>query len=668
MSENEFINIPSRVNGSDKTRPRAHIDETMYNQMHHRSIHENDQFWAEEANRMISWYVPFKTVQYGDFGRGNIGWFLEGQLNASYNLVDRWAFERPDDIALIWEADEPGSHIYISFSELLDRVCQVAGVLHSLGVRKGDIVIIYMPMIPEAVISMLACARIGAVHSVVFAGFSSDSLRDRVQDSRTRVVMTSDEGRRGGRTIATKSIVDAALKECSSVEHVLVAKRTGAVDVPWVDGRDKWLSELAAQQRTYFPPVSMNSEDPLFVLYTSGSTGKPKGIVHTTAGYLLGAGLSVKHVFDVHPGDRFGCMADIGWITGHTYIVYGPLMNGTATLIFESTPMYPTPSRYWEVVDTHKLTQFYTAPTSIRMLRRMGPEHVQNYDLSTLRVLGTVGEPINPEAWHWYNEVVGRGHCAIVDTYWMTEGGSHMITSLPGAIKSKPGAASKPFWGLKPVLLDSQTGQELQGVDTEGVLAMSRPWPSLARTILNDHSRFLDTYMRPYPGYFFTGDSAYRDKDGYIWIRGRVDDVINVSGHRLSTSEIESALAEHPGVAESAAVGAPDELTGQTIAVFVALKPDYVYDSLEDLTKELSIKVRRAIGPFATPKRILCVRDLPKTRSGKIVRRVLRKIVCNEADQLGDLSTLSDPSVLDHLLVRADIGATAPCMTSRYCD
>ncbi|KAL4401107.1 acetyl-coenzyme A synthetase 2 [Malassezia pachydermatis] len=650
--KDHIFDIPSRVNGSDPSRPKAHIDEIVYPTMHHRSIHEGDQFWEEQANTVLSWYTPFRTVQYGGFERGDASWFLEGQLNACYNLVDRWAFEKPDDIAIIWDSDEPGHEQYITFAELLERVCKVAGVLQSLGVKKGDIVIIYMPMIPDTAVCMLACARLGAVHSVVFAGFSSDSLRDRVQDSNARVVLTSDEGRRGGRTIATKSIVDAALKECPTVEHVLVAKRTGAVDVPWVDGRDKWLDELAAGQRSYIAPVPVNSEDPLFVLYTSGSTGKPKGIVHATAGYLLGAALSVRHVFDVHPGDRFGCMADIGWITGHTYIVYGPLMNGTTTLIFESTPMYPTASRYWDAVDKFKLTQFYTAPTSIRMLRRMGTEYIEKHDLSSLRVLGTVGEPINPEAWHWYHEHVGRGHCAIVDTYWMTEGGSHMITSLPAAIKAKPGAATKPFWGLSPVLLDPQTGKEIEGNDVEGVLAMSKPWPSLARTILNDHSRFLDTYMRVYPGYFFTGDSAYRDHDGYIWIRGRVDDVINVSGHRMSTAEIESALVGHPGIAEAAVVGAPDDMTGQSIFAFVALKPDYNYESNEALIKELTIQVRRSIGPFATPKSILSVADLPKTRSGKIVRRVLRKIVCKESDQLGDLSTLQDPSVVDELIAK----------------
>lgn len=661
MSKAGIFDIPARLNGSDPSRPKPHIDEIVYPSMHEASVNESDKFWAEKAHDVISWYSPFRTVTYGGFERGDASWFLEGELNACYNLVDRWAIERPNDAAIIWEADEPGNHETITFSQLLERVCQTAGVLRSLGVKKGDIVVIYMPMIPDTVICMLACARLGAVHSVVFAGFSSDSLRDRVQDSQTRVVLTSDEGRRGGRTIATKSIVDAALKECPNVEHVVVAKRTGAVDVPWVDGRDKWLQELAQAQRSYLAPVPVNSEDPLFVLYTSGSTGKPKGIIHSTAGYLLGAALSVRHVFDVHPGDRFGCMADIGWITGHTYIVYGPLMNGTTTLIFESTPMYPTASRYWDVVDTHKLTQFYTAPTSIRMLRRLGTEYIEKHDLSSLRVLGTVGEPINPEAWHWYNENVGRGHCAIVDTYWMTEGGSHMITSLPGATKAKPGSAAKPFWGIQPVLLDPQTGKELSGNDIEGVLAIGKPWPSLARTILNDHSRFLDTYMRPYPGYFFTGDSAYRDHDGYIWIRGRVDDVINVSGHRLSTAEIESALVGHPGIGEAAVVGAPDEMTGQSIFAFVALKPDYHSESREALVKELTIQVRRSIGPFATPKSIVCVQDLPKTRSGKIVRRVLRKIVCNEVDSLGDLSTLSDPSVVDDLVVRAQ----PPCVPRR---
>ncbi|WFC94549.1 acetate--CoA ligase [Malassezia brasiliensis] len=611
---------------------------------------DSENFWREEAMNHLTWTVPFNTVQYGGFHYGDMAWFPDGQLNASYNAVDRWAMQRPKDTALIWEADEPGQDVSISWEELLCRVCQTAGALRTLGVRKGDIVIIYLPMIPEAAIAMLACARIGALHSVVFAGFSSDSLRDRVQDSNARVVITADEGRRGGRTIATKRIVDAALKECPKVEHVLVVKRTRTEDVPWVDGRDQWYEDVLRRERTYLPPVPMNSEDPLFVLYTSGSTGKPKGIVHTTAGYILGAAMTVKHVFDVHPNDRFGCMADIGWITGHTYIVYGPLVNGTTSLIFESTPTYPTPSRYWDVVDRHRLTQFYTAPTSIRLLRRMGKEHVEKYDLSSLRTLGSVGEPINPEAWQWYNENVGRGHCAIVDTYWMTESGSHMVSSLPGAIRAKPGSASLPFWGVEPAILDPHTGHEVEG-EAEGALCIKRPFPSMARTVLGDHDRFMKTYLKAYPGYFFTGDSAARDKDGYIWIKGRVDDVINVSGHRMSTAEVESALVGHPGVAETAVVGAPDEMTGQSITAFVALKPDYVHpESEEALLKELTIQVRRAIGPFATPKRIICVKDLPKTRSGKIVRRVLRKIVCGEADQLGDLSTVSDPEVVTDII------------------
>lgn len=518
-----------------------------------------------------------------------------------------------------------------------------------MGVRKGDAVIVYLPMIPEAAVALLACARIGAVHSVVFAGFSADSLRDRAVDCDARVVITTDEGKRGGRTIATKSIVDAALKECPKVEHCLVVKRTGA-DVPMQEGRDKWWHDAAAAERAYCPPVPVMSEDPLFILYTSGSTGKPKGVVHTTAGYLLGTALTVKHIFDVHENDRFACMADVGWITGHSYIVYGPLMNGVTTLIFESTPVYPNASRYWEVVAQHKLTQFYTAPTSIRLLRRLGEEHVKGHDLSSLRVIGTVGEPINPEAWDWYNENVGKGECAVVDTYWQTETGAHMISPFPGATKTKPGSATVPFWGVEPVLLDPQSGKLIEGNEVEGVLAIKQPWPSMARTIKGDHGRFLDVYLKPYPGYYFTGDGAARDKDGYIWIKGRVDDVCNVSGHRIGTAEIESALIQHPGVSESAVVGIPDEVTGQAICAYVALKPSFSYDSHEALVKELVLQVRRNIGPFAAPKKVLVVSDLPKTRSGKIMRRILRKIASNEADQLGDVSSLADPSVVEKIV------------------
>lgn len=552
-------------------------------------------------------------------------------------------------VAFIYEADEPGNSEEITYGELLKRVCQLANALKNMGVKKGDSVIIYLPMIPEAAISLLACARIGAVHSVVFAGFSADSLRDRTVDCEARVVITTDEGKRGGRTIATKSIVDAALKECPKVEHCIVVKRTGNEQVQMQKGRDQWYADVASRERAFCPAVPVSSEDPLFILYTSGSTGKPKGVVHTTAGYLLGTALTVKHVFDVHENDKFACMADVGWITGHSYIVYGPLMNGVTSLIFESTPVYPTASRYWQAVQQHKITQFYTAPTSIRLLRRLGEEHLKGHDLSSLRTIGTVGEPINPEAWDWYNKNVGKEQCAIVDTYWQTETGSIIITPLPGATKTKPGSATRPFWGIDPVLLDPQTGKEIEGNEVEGVLAIRHPWPSMARTVYNDHQRFLDTYLNPYKGFYFTGDGAARDKDGYIWIKGRVDDVLNVSGHRLSTAEIESALVGHPGVAEAAVVAMPDETTGQAICAYVTMKGDYDGASDDALIKELVITVRKNIGPFAAPRRIIVAPDLPKTRSGKIMRRILRKIASNEGDQLGDVSSLADPSVVDKI-------------------
>ncbi|CAO1636365.1 unnamed protein product [Sympodiomycopsis kandeliae] len=643
--------IPARLKGKGEgnhPRPKPHIDEATYKSNYQASITKPDEFWGKLAKETIDWDVPFKTVRHGGFERGDIAFFPEGQLNASYNCVDRWAFKHPEKTAIIWEADEPGQEREISYKELLAEVCQLANALTNMGVRKGDAVIVYLPMIPEAAIALLACARIGAVHSVVFAGFSADSLRDRAVDCDARVVITTDEGKRGGRTIATKSIVDAALKECPKVEHCVVVKRTGS-DVAFTENRDVWYHEILAAERAYCPPVPVSSEHPLFILYTSGSTGKPKGVVHTTAGYLLGTALTVKHIFDVHENDRFACMADVGWITGHSYIVYGPLMNGVTTLIFESTPVYPTASRYWDVVAKHKLTQFYTAPTSIRLLRRLGEEHVQGHDLSTLRVIGTVGEPINPEAWDWYNTNVGKGECAVVDTYWQTETGAHMISPFPGATKTKPGSATVPFWGVELALLDPTTGKELQGNEVEGVLAVKQPWPSMARTIKGDHKRFLDVYLKPYAGYYFTGDGAARDKDGYIWIKGRVDDVCNVSGHRIGTAEIESALIQHPGVSESAVVGIPDEVTGQSICAYVALKPTFSYDSSDLLVKELVLQVRRNIGPFAAPKKILIVADLPKTRSGKIMRRILRKIASNEGDQLGDLSSLADPSVVEKL-------------------
>lgn len=533
-----------------------------------------------------------------------------------------------------------------------------------MGVKKGDVVSIYLrtyllitfkfninvflAMTWHAVVAFLAVARLGAVHSVIFAGFSAESLRDRVVDCKSRVIITSDEGKRGGKTIATKNIVDAALKECPDVTNVLVLQRTGN-PVNMQQGRDFWWHEESAKVVPYCTPEIVNSEDPLFILYTSGSTGKPKGVVHTTGGYLLGAALTVKYIFDVHENDRYACMADVGWITGHTYIVYGPLLNGVSTTVFESTPVYPNASRYWDVVQKHKLTQFYTAPTAIRLLRRLGREHVQGYDLSSLRVIGSVGEPINPEAWDWYNEEVGKKECAVVDTYWQTETGSIIISPLPGAIPCKPGAATFPFWGVEPIILDAVSGEPLEGNDVEGVLAVKHPWPSMARTVYGDHERFLDTYLKPYPGYYFTGDGAGRDHEGYIFIKGRVDDVINVSGHRLSTAEIESALILHSGVAEAAVVGVQDELTGQAISAWVTMKPEFKGSVDENLVKELTLQVRKVIGPFAAPKALYVVGDLPKTRSGKIMRRVIRKIVASESDQLGDLSTLADPSVVEDI-------------------
>ncbi|KZP20328.1 acetate--CoA ligase [Athelia psychrophila] len=624
-----------------------HID--AYKMAHGETIgHESDKWWAKIARETLHWDRPFQTVRTGGFETGDITWFPEGGLNASYNCVDRWAFKHPDKTAIIYEADEPGEGRLVSYAELLREVCSVANVLKGLGVKKGDTVSVYLPMTWQAVAAFLACARIGAVHSVIFAGFSAESLRDRCQDCKSRVVITSDEGKRGGKTIATKAIVDAALKQCPDVEHVLVLKRTGN-PVAMQAGRDLWWHEETLKVPNYCPPEIMASEDPLFILYTSGSTGKPKGVVHTTGGYLLCAAMTVKYVFDVHPDDKFACMADIGWITGHTYIVYGPLANGVTTLVFESTPVYPTPARYWECVDEHKITQFYSAPTAIRLLRRLGEHHVAKFDLSSLRVLGSVGEPINPEAWNWYNEHVGRKECAIVDTFWQTETGSIVVTPFPGAIETKPGAATVPFFGIETAILDPVSGVELVGNNVEGVLVLKRPWPSIARTVYQDHNRYLDTYMRPYPGVFFTGDGAARDEHGYIWIKGRIDDVINVSGHRLSTAEIESALIVHPGVAETAVIGTADELTGQAVFAFVTLKPEFAYDKNNEapLLKELTLQVRKVIGPFAAPKKIIIISDLPKTRSGKIMRRIMRKIVAGEGDQLGDLSTVADPEIVE---------------------
>jgi len=591
-----------------------------------------------------------------------VAWFLEGRLNAAYNCVDRHAFKNPDKPAIIYEADEPGEGRTITYGELLREVCRTAYALKQRGVKKGDTVAIYLPMIPEAIIAFLAITRIGAVHSVIFAGFSASSLSDRVLDGDSRVVITADEGKRGGKLIGTKKIVDEALKKCPNVHSVLVYKRTGA-DVPWKNDRDYWWHEELEKYPNYIAPESMNSEDPLFLLYTSGSTGKPKGVVHTTAGYLLGAAATGKYAFDIHEDDIFFCAGDVGWITGHTYVVYSPLVLGCTTVVFEGTPAYPNFSRYWDICEKHNVTQFYAAPTALRLLKRAGDDHIK-HPMKNLRVLGSVGEPIAMEVWKWYHQIVGKEEAHIVDTYWQTETGSHVITPLGGITPTKPGSASFPFFGIDPAIIDPISGQEIDGNDVEGVLAFKQSWPSMARSVLGDHRRYMDTYLNVYKGYYvsaigvalenllktfqFTGDGAGRDHEGYYWIRGRVDDVVNVSGHRLSTAEIEAALIEDSSVAEAAVVGVNDEMTGQAVNAFVSLNNNSQGNDAKK--RELVMQVRKSIGPFAAPKAIFIVDDLPKTRSGKIMRRLLRKILSGEEDSLGDASTLADPSVVDNII------------------
>ena len=604
-----------------------------------------DAFWARESGR-IAWMTAPTKIRSGDFSNGvHVKWFEDGTLNASASCLDRHLATRGEQTAIIWEGDDPSVSKHVTYRELHAMVCRMANVLKSLGVAKGDRVCIYLPMVVEAAVAMLACARIGAVHTVVFGGFSPDSLAQRIQDAGVKVVITADEGRRGGRKVALKTNVDAALKNCPDVAHVLVVRVTGG-EVPMLAGRDHDAGALCAAASADCPPEAMNAEDPLFILYTSGSTGKPKGALHTTGGYMVWAAYTHKLVFDYHDGEIYWCTADVGWVTGHTYIVYGPLANGATTLMFEGVPSYPDASRFWQVVDKHKVNIFYTAPTALRSLMREGDGPVKATSRASLRVLGSVGEPINPEAWLWYHRVIGDGRCPIVDTWWQTETGGILISPLIGAIAQKPGSATKPLPGVFPLIVDAE-GKELEGA-TEGMLCLRHPWPGIMRTVFGDHERFVQTYFSTFKGLYFTGDGARRDADGYYWITGRVDDVINVSGHRMGTAEVESALVAHPKVAEAAVVGFPHDIKGQGIYAYVTLKTGE--EPTEALRKELVAWVRKEIGPIAAPDAIQWAPGLPKTRSGKIMRRILRKIAANETDSLGDTSTLADPGVVTDLV------------------
>ena len=627
-------------------RARAHIDREKYLAMYRRSIESPDAFWAEQAEKFVDWYKRWDTVAQADFTQGRFAWFKGAKLNVSYNCIDRHLTTRGDQTAIIWESDDPGTDARITYRQLHERVCRLANALKSRGVKKGDRVCIYMPMIPEAAYAMLACARIGAIHSVVFGGFSPQSLKDRILDSDCRTVITADEGVRGGRPIPLKSNTEEALASCPNVSTVLTVRRTGA-DVPWQAGRDVWYHELVAKQSPLCEPEVMDAEDPLFILYTSGSTGKPKGVQHSTGGYLLQAAITHKYVFDYHDGDVYWCTADVGWVTGHSYIVYGPLANGAISLMFEGIPTYPDASRFWRVIDKHKVNIFYTAPTALRSLMGQGDQVVKQTSRATLRLLGSVGEPINPEAWEWYHRVVGDGRCPIVDTWWQTETGGIMITPLPGATDLKPGSATLPFFGVKPAIVDEK-GQVVASTAAVGNLVLTASWPGQIRTVYGDHQRVVDTYYKTYKGMYFTGDGARRDADGYYWITGRVDDVINVSGHRLGTAEVESALVLHNAVAEAAVVGYPHPIKGEGIYAYVTLMSSA--KPTEALRNELSDLVRKEIGAIAKPDVIQWAPGLPKTRSGKIMRRILRKIAANELENLGDTTTLADPAVVQDLV------------------
>jgi acetyl-CoA synthetase len=623
----------------------AWIDDSTYQAMYRQSVENPEQFWADQASQFLTWNTPWQTVCDTDITEGKAAWFAGGQLNVAVNCIDRHLTERSEQTAIIWEGDEPSDAMHISYAELHKKVSCLGNVLRDRGVKKGDRVCIYMPMIPEAAYAMLACARIGAVHSVVFGGFSPEALKDRILDSDCQVLITADEAVRAGKPIPLKANTDKALSNCPNVHTCLVVRRTGGT-IDWTDTRDIWYQDAVAVVSEECPPEIMDAEDPLFILYTSGSTGKPKGVVHSTGGYLLMAAMTHKYTFDYKDGDVFWCTADVGWVTGHSYSLYGPLCNGAITLMFEGVPTYPDASRFWQVIDKHQVNQFYTAPTAIRALMGSGDDWVNNTSRSSLKLLGTVGEPINPEAWEWYYRVVGDSRCPIVDTWWQTETGAHMLTPLPGATALKPGSATRPFFGVQPVLLDTE-GAEIEGAG-EGLLMIKASWPSQIRSIYGDHQRFIETYFSAYPGYYFTGDGARRDEDGYYWITGRVDDVLNVSGHRMGTAEVESALVLHKDIAEAAVVGYPHDIKGQGIYCYVT--PMSGIDPSEALRDELIALCAKEIGPIAKPDIIQWAPGLPKTRSGKIMRRILRKVAANELDNLGDTSTLADPSVVDQLI------------------
>lgn len=645
--------MPSKVDYAvpDEWSENAWIDSDKYIELYRQSIDRPDEFWSKQANQFLTWEKPWRDLNKIDFQQGDAQWFIDGKLNVTINCIDRHLTDRSEQTAIIWEGDDPSQDKAINYAELHEQVSRLGNLLRQRGVNKGDRVCIYMPMIPEAAYAMLACARIGAVHSVVFGGFSPEALKDRILDSDCQVVITADQGVRGGKAIPLKENTDKALESCPNVHTCIVVERTSSA-VGWNDARDLWYHQATASVTADCPPEIMDAEDPLFILYTSGSTGKPKGVLHTTAGYLLMAAMTHKFTFDYKQGDVYWCSADVGWITGHSYILYGPLCNGATTLMFEGVPTYPDASRFWQIVDKHQVAQFYTAPTAIRALMGAGDDFVNKTSRSSLKLLGTVGEPINPEAWEWYHRVVGDSRCPIVDTWWQTETGAHMLTALPGAMALKPGSASLPFFGVQPVLIDSG-GTEIKG-QGEGLLMIKASWPSQIRSVFGDHQRFVDTYFNAFPGYYFTGDGARRDRDGYYWITGRVDDVLNVSGHRMGTAEVESALVLHEKVAEAAVVGFPHKIKGEGIYCYVTpmsgLQPD------EQLRQELINLCASEIGPIAKPDIIQWAPGLPKTRSGKIMRRILRKVAANELDNLGDISTLADPLVVDDLIANRQTG------------